>query len=72
MQTYIALYTLNYEYVVLPHSIIYFITLKIIIKEVVDNLLIGCVNLYFVSRSTVYEKNNGSIFVTTIPRITLK
>ena len=42
-----ALYTLQYEYVVLYHSILYLLTLKINIKEVIENLGIENVNLDF-------------------------
>ena len=40
------------------------------IKEVIENLGIDSDKLNFVSRSTVYEDNNGSIVVTTSPRMT--
>ena len=39
--------------------------LKGIIKEVIDNLVIYNEKLKFVSRSTIYEDNNGAIFVAT-------
>ena len=44
--------------------------LKIIIKEVIDNLVIDSEKLDFLSSSTVYEDNNGSIVVATSPSMT--
>ena len=44
--------------------------LKGLIKEVIDNLVIDSEKLNFMSRSTVYEDNNGSIDVETSPRMT--
>ena len=43
--------------------------MKSFIKEVIDNLGINSENLKFVSSYTVYENNNGDIFVETSPRI---
>ena len=63
-------HTLHYEYVSFSHSIRALLTLKIIIKELIDNLGIDSEKLKFVSISTVYEKNNGSKFVETIQRVT--
>ena len=45
--------------------------LKSLIKEVIDNLVIYSEKLNFVSSSTIYEDNNGSIVVATSPRMTL-
>ena len=45
-------------------------TLKCLIKEVVDNLVIDSENSNFVSSSTIHEKNNGVIVVATIPSMT--
>ena len=70
LQTEIALSTLNSEYVALSHSVRALLPLKSLIKEVIDNLGINCENLKFVSRSTVYEDNNGAIVVATSPRMT--
>ena len=53
----------------LSHSIRALLPLKSLIKEVIDNLGIDSEKLKFVSRSTVYEDNNGAIFVTTSPRM---
>ena len=47
------------------------ISLNIPIKEVIDNLGIDSEKLNFVSRSNVYEENNGSIGVATSPRMTI-
>ena len=44
--------------------------MKSITKEVIDNLLIDSEKLVFLSRSTVYEENNGAIDMATSPRIT--
>ena len=54
----------------LHHSVRALLTLKSLIKEVIDNLGIYCENLKFVSSSTVYEDNNGAIVVATSPRMT--
>ena len=44
--------------------------LKSLIKELIDKLGIDSENLNFVSSSTVYEVNNGSIVMSKIPRMT--
>ena len=67
LQTYIALSTLHYECVALSHSVRELLLLKILIKEVIDNLGIDSENLKFVSSSTVYKDNNGSMVVTISP-----
>ena len=54
----------------LPHSVRELITSKIIINKVIDNFGIDSEKLKFVSRSTVYEDNDGAIVVATSPRIT--
>ena len=69
LQAEIALYTLHYNYVALSHSVRALLPLKILIKEVIDNLGIDSENLKFVSSSTFYEDNNGAIVVATSPRI---
>ena len=63
-------YTLHSECVVLYHSVRALLPLKSPIKEVIENLGIDCENFKFVSSSTVYEDNNGAIFVATSPRMT--
>ena len=68
IQTEIALYTLHSEYVVLSHSVRALLPLKSLIKEVIDNLGIDSENLKFVSSSTIYEDNNGAIFVDPLSR----
>ena len=70
IQTAIAICTLHYEYVALSHSVRALLPLKSLIKEVIDNLGIDSENLKFVSSSTIYEDNNGAIFVATSPRMT--
>ena len=60
LQTEISLSTLHSEYVELSHSVRALIPLKIIIKELIDNLGIDSEKLKFVSRSTIYEENNGA------------
>ena len=54
----------------LSHSIRALLPLKNLIKELIDNLRIDSEKLKFVSSSTIYEDNNGSIVVATSPRIT--
>ena len=70
IQTEIALSTLRSGYVALYHSVRELLTLKILIKEVIDNLRIVSDNLKFVSSSTVYKDNNVSIVVATSPMMT--
>ena len=70
LQANIALSTIHYDYVALSHSIRELLYLKIIIKEVIENLVIDSKKLKFVSISTVYEDNNGTIFVETSPIMT--
>ena len=54
----------------LSHSVRELLPLKSLIKEVIDNLGIDIENLKFVSSSTIYEDNNGSIVVGKSPRMT--
>ena len=70
LQTEIALSTIHSEYVALSHSVRALLPLKSIIKEVIDNLGIDIEKLKLVSSFTVYEENNGSIVVSTSPRMT--
>ena len=72
LQTEIALSTLHPKYVVLSHYIRALLTLKSLIKEVIDNFGIDSEKLKFLSISTIYEDNNGDIVVATIPRMTPK
>ena len=65
LQTEISLFTLHSEYLELSHYVRSLLTLKSLIKEVIDNLGIDCEKLNFISRSTVYKDNNGSMFVKT-------
>ena len=70
LHTDIDLSTLHSEYGALTHSVIELLPLKILIKEVIKNLVIYSEKLKFVSRYTIYEENNGSIVVATSPRMT--
>ena len=70
LHTEIALPTLHDEYLELSHSVRALLPLTSLIKEVIDNLGIDIEKLKFVSRSTIYEDNNGSIVVATSPRMT--
>ena len=63
LQIEIAVSTLHSEYVALSHSVRALLPLKILIKEVIDNLGIDSENLKFLSRSTIYEENNRAIVV---------
>ena len=65
-----ALSTLYSEYVALSHSVRELLPLKSLIKEVIDNLGIDSEKLKFVSRSTIYEGDNGAIVVATSPHMT--
>ena len=53
-----------------PHSVRALLTLKSIIKEVINNLGIGSENLKFVSSSTDYDDNDRAIVVATSPMVT--
>ena len=53
----------------LSHSVRALLPLKSLIKEVIENLGIDRENLKFVSISTIYEYNNGSIVVAASPRM---
>ena len=66
----IALYNKYSEYVALSQSVRALLRLKTLIKEVIDNLGIDNENLNFMSSSTIYEDNNGAIFVETSPMMT--
>ena len=70
LQTDISLSTINYFYVALSRSVRELLTLKILIKEVIYNLVIVNKGLKFVSSYTVYEGNNGEIVVATSPSMT--
>ena len=70
LQTDIALSTLHFEYVALSNSVIALLTLKSLTNEVIGKLGIDSEKLKFVSRSTIYEENNGTIFVAISPRMT--
>ena len=65
MQSEIDLFTLNDEYGELYHSGIYLLTLKSIIKEVIDNLGMDSDKLKFLKRYSVYEDNSDVIVVAT-------
>ena len=55
LQTEIGISTLHSEYVALSHSVRELLILKILIREIIYNLVIDSEKLKFVSRSTVYE-----------------
>ena len=70
LQAKIALCTLYSEYAALSYSVRALLSLKSLIKEVIDNLVIDSENLKFLSSSTINEDNNGAIVVATSPRMT--
>ena len=70
LQTGVSLFTPHSEYVAFYHSVRALLPLKILIKEVIDNLKIDTEKLKFVSSFTIYEENNGAIVVATIPMMT--
>ena len=70
LHTYIYLFTIHYEYVTFSHSVRDLLPLKILSKEVVDNLDINNENVEFVSIFTFYEDNNGAIIVEISPCMT--
>ena len=55
---------------VLSHYVKSLLPLKIIIKEVIDNLVTESEKLKFVSSSTIYKDNNRAIVVETSSRMT--
>ena len=55
---------------VLSHYVSASFSLKSLIKKVINNLGIGSEKLKFVSISTFYEDNNGSIGMATITSMT--
>ena len=69
LQTDIYLYTLHSKYVALSSYVRALLPLKSHIKEVIENLVIDSEKLNFLSSSTIYEDNNGSIVVSKNPRI---
>ena len=66
----VAISTLHSEYVALSHFARALLTLKILIKEVIENLVIDSEKMNFVSISTVYEGNDRAIVVAKIPIMT--
>ena len=66
LQTNINLCTLHSKYVALFYSVRALLSLKILIKEVIENLVIYSKNMKFVSSSTVYNDNNGAVIVAKI------
>ena len=52
----------------LSHSVRELLPLKYLIKEIIDNLGVDSEKVEFVSISTVYMDNNGTIVVTKVPR----
>ena len=70
LQTEIDFSTLHSDYVLLSHFVRALLPLKSLIKEVIDNLFIDIEKLKFVSSSTIYEENDGAIFVATSPSMT--
>ena len=70
LQTEIDISTLHSEYVALSHSVRALLPLENLIKEVIYNLGIDSEKLKFMSSSTIYEDNNGSILVEKSPRMT--
>ena len=53
----------------LSHSVRSSHPLKNYTKELIDNLFIDSENMKFLSRSTVYEDNNGDMVVETSTRM---
>ena len=70
LQTEVSLSTIRFEYVVFFHSVRALLTLKSLIKEVIDNLVIKSEKRKFVPISTVYDYNNGALVVTRSPIMT--
>ena len=54
----------------MSNSVRVLLSLKSLIKEVINNLGIDSENLKFVSSSTIYEDDNGAMVVATSPRMT--
>ena len=69
LHTNIDISTLHSEYMALSHSVRSLLPLKILIKEVIDDLRIDRNKLKFVSSYTFYEENNGAIAMAKSSRI---
>ena len=70
LQTEVALSTLHAEYVALSQSLRDLLPFKELVKEMTTALDMDAGKLEFVSKSTVYEDNQGAIVVATSPRMT--
>ena len=69
IETGVALSTLYSEYVELCQYFRDLLTIKNLIKEVVESLNLGVSKLKFISKSAVYEYNQGAINISTVPRM---
>jgi len=69
LQTEITLSTLHAEHVALSQSLRDLLPIKNLIGEVMENFSVDK-KIKFISKSTVYEDNNGAIRVATCPRLT--
>ena len=67
LHTNIDISTLHSEYMALSHSVRSLLPLKILIKEVIDDLGIDSEKLNLLSSSTVYEDNHGDIVLEKNP-----
>ena len=61
---------LHSDYVALYHSVRALLSLRSLIKDVIDNLGIDSEKLECLSSSTIYEYNNGDIVVATSTSMT--
>ena len=70
LQTEIALSTLHAEYVALSQSLRDLLPTKDLVSELLAGMGSDPKKLKFISKSTVYEDNNGAIRVATCPKLT--
>jgi hypothetical protein len=70
LQTEIALSTLHAEYVALSQSLRDLLPVKDLVIELLEGMGLDSGKLEFISKSTVYEDNNGAIRVATCPKLT--
>ena len=70
LQTEIALSTLHAEYVALSQSLRDLLPIKELVIELLGGMGVDSRRLKFISKSTIYEDNNGAIRVATCPKLT--
>ena len=72
IQTEIALLAMYAEYIALSQSVQVLLVFKVWIKDVMKALELNPNNLVFISKSIVFEGNNGALTLASNPRLTLR